>query len=88
MIDALLIKGYPLKNIGKGNAEQQCRCKTTDKNTDIPELPPPGAVNLAPEFEDCRNLAETSGMPLKDILNAATAAGRVIEYTESETKRR
>ncbi|MBT4092928.1 MAG: LarC family nickel insertion protein, partial [Nitrospinaceae bacterium] len=34
-------------------------------------------VNLAPEFEDCRKLAKSSGAPLKEIINAATAAAKV-----------
>ncbi len=33
-------------------------------------------VNLAPEFEDCRRLAEAAGVPLKEVLDAALAAGR------------
>jgi uncharacterized protein (DUF111 family) len=33
-------------------------------------------VNIAPEFEDCRKLAEEAGVPLKDVLAAAAAAGR------------
>ncbi len=33
-------------------------------------------VNLAPEFVDCRKLAESSGVPLRKILDAATLAGR------------
>lgn len=33
-------------------------------------------VNLAPEFEDCRRLAESSGAPLKEIIAAAAAAAR------------
>ena len=31
-------------------------------------------VNLAPEFEDCRKLAESTGAPLKEIISAAAAA--------------
>ncbi|MDA1000412.1 MAG: nickel pincer cofactor biosynthesis protein LarC [bacterium] len=33
-------------------------------------------INLAPEYEDCRKLAEASGIPLKVILEAASAAAR------------
>lgn len=33
-------------------------------------------AGAAPEFEDCRKLAETTGEPLKEILAAATAAFR------------
>jgi len=33
-------------------------------------------VNLAPEFEDCRRLAEASGAPLKEVMDAALAAAR------------
>ena len=33
-------------------------------------------VNLAPEFEDCRRLAESSGVPLKEVMDAALAAAR------------
>ncbi len=32
-----------------------------------------GAVNVAPEFEDCRLLAEKSGVPLKQIMASACA---------------
>jgi uncharacterized protein (TIGR00299 family) protein len=35
-------------------------------------------VNLAPEYEDCRKLAESSGVPLKEIISAATAAAAKI----------
>ncbi len=40
-------------------------------------------VNIAPEFEDCRKLAESSGAPLKDILAAAAAAGRAAAGVEN-----
>ena len=33
-------------------------------------------VNLAPEYEDCRRLAEASGVPLKEVMDAALAAAR------------
>ncbi|MEE9275148.1 MAG: nickel pincer cofactor biosynthesis protein LarC [bacterium] len=33
-------------------------------------------VNLAPEYEDCRRLAESSGVPLKEVIEAASAAAR------------
>lgn len=33
-------------------------------------------VNLAPEFEDCRRAAEASGVPLKEVMDAALAAAR------------
>ncbi|MEE9255902.1 MAG: nickel pincer cofactor biosynthesis protein LarC, partial [bacterium] len=33
-------------------------------------------VNIAPEFEDCRKLAESAGVPLKEVLAAAAAAGK------------
>lgn len=33
-------------------------------------------VNLAPEYEDCRRLAEATGHPLKEIMDAALAAAR------------
>lgn len=33
-------------------------------------------VNVAPEYEDCRKLAETSGKPLKEILNEALATAQ------------
>lgn len=33
-------------------------------------------VNCAPEYEDCRKLAESSGAPLKEIISAAAAAAR------------
>jgi len=33
-------------------------------------------VNVAPEYEDCRGLAERAGVPLKEVLDAALAAGR------------
>jgi hypothetical protein len=35
-------------------------------------------VNLAPEFEDCRRLAEASGAPLKEVMDAALAAARAL----------
>jgi uncharacterized protein (DUF111 family) len=35
-----------------------------------------GEHGAAPEFEDCRALAEASGQPLKEILAAAAAAYR------------
>lgn len=31
-------------------------------------------VNMAPEFEDCRRVAETHGVPLKHVMQAAVAA--------------
>ncbi|MFP6870796.1 MAG: nickel pincer cofactor biosynthesis protein LarC [Nitrospinota bacterium] len=42
------------------------------------------AVNLAPEFEDCRNLAESADVPLKEVLNAAAACARRILTGEQE----
>lgn len=45
-------------------------------------------VNISPEFEDCRKLADSSGMPLKDILNAATAAGKAAADLERDTEKR
>jgi hypothetical protein len=33
-------------------------------------------VNIAPEYEDCWRLAETQGVPLKEIYQAAVAAAR------------
>ncbi len=33
-------------------------------------------VNVSPEYEDCRKLARTSGVPLKAVYQAATAAAR------------
>lgn len=33
-------------------------------------------VNLAPEYEDCRRLAEASGVPLKRVMEAAAARAR------------
>jgi uncharacterized protein (DUF111 family) len=33
-------------------------------------------VNVAPEFEDCRQAAERHGVPLKEILAAALSAFR------------
>lgn len=33
-------------------------------------------VNLAPEYEDCRRLAEESGVPLKEVIEAAAARAR------------
>lgn len=38
-------------------------------------------VNISPEFEDCRKLAESRGIPLIEVLNAATAAGRLASKT-------
>jgi uncharacterized protein (DUF111 family) len=35
-------------------------------------------LNAAPEFEDCRALAERAGVPLKDVLAAAVAAWRLL----------
>jgi uncharacterized protein (DUF111 family) len=31
-------------------------------------------VNVSPEYEDCRRVAEASGVPLKTVLQEATAA--------------
>lgn len=36
-------------------------------------------ANLAPEFEDCRKLADSTGVPLIDILNAARRAASAAE---------
>jgi len=41
-------------------------------------------VNLAPEFEDCRNLAESAGIPLKEVLDTATAYARQVLKNKSE----
>ncbi len=35
-----------------------------------------GVVNLAPEYEDCKRLAEESGVPLKEVIEAAAARAR------------
>ena len=33
-------------------------------------------VNVAPEFEDCRKLAESAGVPVKEVWQEALAAAR------------
>lgn len=33
-------------------------------------------VQIAPEFEDCKNIAETGGIPLKEVFTAAVIAAR------------
>ena len=43
-------------------------------------------VNLAPEFEDCRKLAESSGVPLRKILDVATSAGREASIQKGMTE--
>lgn len=41
---------------------------------------PAGAtLNYAPEFEDCRSIAESHGVPLKQVMQAASAAYRARE---------
>ncbi len=44
----------------------QVRIKVARSGTDV--------LNYAPEFEDCRKLAEAAGVPLKEVYNAAMAA--------------
>lgn len=44
-------------------------------------------VNVAPEFEDCKKMAETKGIPLKEIINNAAAAGRFAKKREGSPRR-
>jgi len=38
-------------------------------------------VNIAPEYEDCREIARQKGIPLKDVISAVMAAARqAIQY--------
>ena len=43
----------------------------------------PGISKASPEYEDCRRIAEQSGRPVKDILEAA-----MLMYRQSQEKRR
>jgi uncharacterized protein (TIGR00299 family) protein len=38
-----------------------------------------GQVKAAPEYEDCRRLAETSGVPLREVYRAAEAAAKAFD---------
>ncbi len=41
-------------------------------------------VNLAPEYEDCRKVARTAGVPLKEVFDAALAAAHVMMERNQE----
>ena len=40
-----------------------------------------GRVKAAPEYEDCRRLAEASGAPLREVYRAAEGAAKALENT-------
>jgi len=41
-----------------------------------------GQIKAAPEYEDCRRLAEASGVPLREVYRAAEVAAKVLETTD------
>ncbi len=41
-----------------------------------------GQVKAAPEYEDCRRLAEASGTPLREVYRAAEVAAEGLETTD------
>jgi uncharacterized protein (DUF111 family) len=42
-----------------------------------------GQVKTAPEYEDCRRLAETSDVPLREVYRAATVAAEKLQDTST-----